>query len=113
MMEKEITLKQALLGLNFSVKYLDGKDLLISSIPGEILEHGTVKSVKGKGLPFYRDTMSHGNLIIKFTIKYPKGSELTEDIKAAIDKVGFRLTLGSSGTKNKSSSEGRQGGISC
>lgn len=97
-MEKDITLKQALLGLSFTLKYLDGKDILISSIPGEILEHGIIKSVKGKGLPFYRDTMSHGNLIIKFTIKYPRGSELTEDIKAAIEKVSSYLILGTSRT---------------
>ena len=85
--EKEITLKQALLGLNFTIKFLDGKDLLISTVPGEVIENGALKSVKGKGLPFYKDAMSHGNLIVKFTVKFPKGSELTEDIKNALDKV--------------------------
>jgi DnaJ-class molecular chaperone len=33
-LEREITLKQALLGINFNLKYLDGKDFTISSIPG-------------------------------------------------------------------------------
>lgn len=87
--EKEITLKQALLGFNFNLKYLDGKDILISTIPGEIVGFEQVKSVKGKGLPFYRDTMSHGNLVIKFSVKFPKASELTEDIKTALDKVSI------------------------
>lgn len=31
--------------------------------------------------------MSHGNLIIKFTIKFPRGSDLSEDVRAAIEKV--------------------------
>jgi len=86
-LEKELTLKQALLGFSFTVKHLDGKDLLISSIPGEVIEDASTKSVKGKGMPFYRDQMSHGNLIVKFKVVFPKGSNLTEDIKNALDKV--------------------------
>lgn len=85
--EKEISLKQALLGFNFTLKYLDGKDFVVSTVPGEVIEYGAVKSVKGKGLPFYRDPMSHGNLIIKFTVKFPRGSELTQDVKKALDQV--------------------------
>ncbi len=88
-MEKEITLKQALLGFNFTVKYLDGKDIVVSTVPGEVIGDDSRKSVKGKGLPFYRDQMSHGNLVIKFHVKFPKGSELTEDIRTAIDKVKY------------------------
>lgn len=87
--EKEITLKQALLGFNFTLKGVDSKDFIVSSIPGEVMQNGTIKSVKGKGLPFYRDAMSHGNLIIKFSIKFPRGSDLTDDVKAALDKVNL------------------------
>lgn len=86
-LEKEITLKQALLGFNFTLKGLDGKDFTVSSIAGEVLQDGCIKSCKGKGLPFYRDAMSHGNLIIKFKVKFPRGSDLTDDIKAALEKV--------------------------
>ncbi len=80
-------MKQALLGFNFTLKGLDGKEFVVSSVPGEVLQHGAVKSVKGKGLPFYRDAMSHGNLIVKFTVKFPRGSDLTDDVKIALDKV--------------------------
>lgn len=86
-LEKEITLKQALLGFNFTVKHLDGKDLLISTIQGEVLEDGVIKSVKGKGLPFHKDSMSKGNLNIKFKVKFPKGSDLSEDVRKALEKV--------------------------
>lgn len=86
-MEKEISLKQALLGFSFTVKHLDGKDILISTVPGEVIEDQAIKSVKGKGMPFYREAMSHGNLIIKFKVKFPKGSDMTEDVKAALEKV--------------------------
>lgn len=87
--EKEINLKQALLGFSFTVKHLDGKDLLISNKPGDVIEYGATKSIKGKGLPFFKDKMSHGNLIIKFTVKFPKGAELTEDVRAALEKVDY------------------------
>jgi DnaJ-class molecular chaperone len=92
LMAKEITLKQALLGFSFTVKFLDGKDLLISSVPGEVVEFGATKSVKGKGLPFYKDKMSHGNLIIKFSVKFPKSNDLNEEVKSALEKVRLRLT---------------------
>lgn len=85
--EKEITLKQSLLGFNFTLKYLDGKDFVVSTVPGEVIEYGVIKSVKGKGLPYYRDPMSHGNLIIKFTVKFPKSSELTQDVRKALEQV--------------------------
>jgi DnaJ homolog subfamily A member 2 len=86
-LEKEITLKQALLGFNFTVKHIDGKDLLISTIQGEVLEDGATKSVKGKGLPFHKDSMSKGNLNIKFKVKFPKGTDLSEDVRKALEKV--------------------------
>jgi DnaJ family protein A protein 2 len=69
------------------LKGLDGKEFNVSSVPGEIVQDKDIKSVKGKGLPYYRDAMSHGNLIIKFTIKFPRGSDLSEDVRAAIEKV--------------------------
>lgn len=93
--EKEVTLKEALLGFSFKVKYLDGSDLLISTIAGDIIENGAIKVIAGKGLPFYRDKMSHGNLIVKFKVKFPKTKELTADVKEALKKVflvDFRLS---------------------
>jgi len=41
------------------------------------------KEVKGKGMPFYGDAMSYGNLYIVFNIEFPKKGELknAEDLK--------------------------------
>lgn len=86
-LEKEITLKEALLGFTFTCKFLDGKQHLISSLSGEVTSSGTMKSVKGKGLPFFKDRMGQGNLIIKFSVKFPKGSDLTQESRALLDKV--------------------------
>ena len=87
-MNKMLTLKQALLGFSFTVKFLDGKDLLISSVPGEVVEFGATKSVKGKGLPFYKNPAEFGNLIIWFEILSPKYIELgCSDAIKRLDEV--------------------------
>ena len=40
--------------------------------------------VKGLGMPFYRDAMSHGNLYVEFIITYPKKGSITA---ANLDKI--------------------------
>lgn len=44
----------------------------ISTKPGEIISPGQIKTVKKKGMPFYKDSMSDGDLHIKFEIEFPK-----------------------------------------
>lgn len=53
------------------VKHLDGKKHIIATSPGEVINHGELKTVKGLGIPFYKDAMSHGHLYIEFLITYP------------------------------------------
>ena len=86
-LEKKITLKEALLGFNFQLRYLDGKDITISSVPGEVVSHGDIKTVKGKGLPFYRDIMSHGNLIISFKVEFPDLKKISAESRETLQKV--------------------------
>jgi len=38
-----------------------------------------IKVIKKKGLPFFKDTISTGNLYIKFEIEYPKSKDLTPE----------------------------------
>lgn len=37
---------------------------------------GTIKQINKKGMPFYKDAMSHGNLYIEFVIEFPKKSDV-------------------------------------
>lgn len=37
------------------------------------------KVVRGLGMPFFKDNMSNGNLIIEFHIEMPKRGELTKE----------------------------------
>lgn len=66
--EKKISLLEALTGTNFEFKHLDGEKFKVTTLPGDVINHSEVKCVKGKGMPFYKDAMGHGNLYIKFSI---------------------------------------------
>jgi len=81
--KKNISLYEALTGTAFYIEHLDGKKILVATAPNEILTPNVIKEVKGKGMAFYRDAMSHGNLYIQFTVDFPKKSELknVDDLK--------------------------------
>eukprot|EP00827_Trimyema_finlayi_P001906 TRINITY_DN187_c0_g1_i5.p1 TRINITY_DN187_c0_g1~~TRINITY_DN187_c0_g1_i5.p1 ORF type:complete len:403 (-),score=156.40 TRINITY_DN187_c0_g1_i5:125-1333(-) len=85
--KKKITLKDALCGCNFEVTHLDQKKLLLSTIPGDIISLNEKKVVTGKGMPFHKDAMSHGNLIIIFDVVFPVASEITESHKEQLQKI--------------------------
>jgi DnaJ family protein A protein 2 len=74
--EKTITLLEALSGCNFEIEHLDGKKLTVTTLPGEVISSGDIKTVKKKGLPFYKDPMGHGNLFVHFKVEFPKKGEL-------------------------------------
>ena len=48
-------------------------------MPNEVIQHLEVKCIKGKGMCFYKDNMSYGNLYIKFLLIMPKRGELNSD----------------------------------
>jgi DnaJ family protein A protein 2 len=74
--KKKITLYEALTGTTFQIEHLDGTKLTITSAPGDIIPHNTVKQISKKGMPFYKDAMGFGNLYIEFDVEFPKKNEL-------------------------------------
>ncbi|EAS06522.3 DnaJ carboxy-terminal domain protein (macronuclear) [Tetrahymena thermophila SB210] len=77
-MEKKITLLEALTGFCFKITTLDKHELQIATPPGEIIQDGDKKVVKNQGMPFYGDSISHGNLIITFKVEFPKKGSITD-----------------------------------
>jgi DnaJ-class molecular chaperone len=47
--------------------------------------------VKRKGMAFYKDAMSHGNLYIKFLVQFPKKGELKDNQIKELQKVVMLL----------------------
>jgi len=75
---KSITLLEALVGCSFVVEHLDGSKINISTKPGDVITPKMKKQITGKGMPYYKDAMSHGNLYVEFSIEFPKNGEIKE-----------------------------------
>jgi len=74
--KKKISLYEALTGCSFVLEHLDGKKINITTPPGDIISPGSTKQLNRKGMPFYRDAMSAGNLYILFDVDFPKKGEI-------------------------------------
>jgi DnaJ-class molecular chaperone len=66
--EKSITLKEALCGFSFDLKYFNGKNYVINNTAGNIIKPGFKKLIPGLGLE--RDGHK-GGIIIAFQIEFP------------------------------------------
>jgi len=74
--KKKISLYEALTGVSFTIEHLDGKKINVTTYPGAIIEPGMTKQINNKGMPFYKDVMSHGNLYVVFDVDFPKKGEI-------------------------------------
>ncbi|KAH7643684.1 dnaj-like protein subfamily a member 1-like protein [Dermatophagoides farinae] len=70
-MSMKINLTEALCGFQKTITTLDSRTLLITSYPGEVIKHGTIKFIAGEGMPTYRNPFEKGKLIINFTVDFP------------------------------------------
>ena len=68
-LEKIITVWDAIIGTSLDIETLDGKTLTISVPQGT--KHGTILSCRGEGLPVMR-SRNRGNLLIMIKIDMPK-----------------------------------------
>jgi len=82
--EKTITIKEALCGFTFELKYITGKVYTINNSSGNIISHGYRKTIQNMG--FSRDNHT-GNLIIIFSVIFP--DKLTEETIEKLKKIEF------------------------
>ena len=78
-MDKEITLLEALTGSDFDVTLLSGEVVSLSTHNHEIITPNEAKTLKGKGMPFFKDPSHFGNLYIHFRVVFPKSGELSAE----------------------------------
>lgn len=62
--EKEITLSEALTGVDFVITHLDGRKIRIKSKQGEVIKPDDIKTVENMGMPFHKAIYKFGNLFI-------------------------------------------------
>lgn len=58
---------------------MDGHEYSIYLKKGDILSDKSKKVVRGLGMPFFKDSLSHGNLIIEFNVVMPKRGTLSAE----------------------------------
>lgn len=78
---KNISLHESLCGFKFSIKYLDGKNILINNTD-RVIKPGYQKAIPGMGM---RRDNSKGSMIIQFDVDYPE--QLNDKQKELINKA--------------------------
>ncbi|SPQ18694.1 0aa2f713-64ac-45ab-bdf9-db0bc05e1fa9 [Thermothielavioides terrestris] len=76
----EIDLVTALAGGNLYIEHLDDRWLSVEILPGEAIAPGSVKMIRGQGMPSYRHH-TFGNMYIQFSVKFPE-KNWTQDYAA-------------------------------
>ena len=71
LIEKDITLLEALTGCDFVCEFLDGTSFRIQSKPGQVIKPDSLMTIEDKGLPFHKNPYKFGNLFVLFHIKFP------------------------------------------
>lgn len=84
---KKISLLEALTGVTFEIEHLDGKKYTIATAPGEVLSNAELKTIKNLGMPFYKDSMSYGNLYIEFLVDFPAKGSITPQKAEKLAKI--------------------------
>merc|ERR1712093_516629 len=97
-MKMEIELVEALCGFQRVVTHLDGRRLVVTSLPGQTISDGDIKLIRGEGMPIYGDPFSKGSLYIQFEVKFPDSNFASADqLKALEDLLPKRMEVEGAG----------------
>ncbi|KAG6396536.1 hypothetical protein SASPL_142687 [Salvia splendens] len=80
---QKISLLDALTGKTLKISTLDGRDLTVTV--SDIVKPGYEMMIQNEGMPISKEPGKHGDLRIKFDIKFP--SRLTSDQKSDLRRV--------------------------
>lgn len=83
-LEKSITLKDALCGFSFEITYINGKSYTLNNNTGNIIPHGFRKIIPNMGLE--RD-QHKGNMVVEFNVQFPE--KLSESVIDSLKKIEF------------------------
>lgn len=88
-MKIDITLNEALTGFKKSIKTLaaDGRQIIISSLPGEFIKPNCIKAILNEGMPMYKSPFEKGRLVIQFDVKFPDKKDFDMKVIAELEKL--------------------------
>lgn len=84
-MRMDLALVEALCSFQKSIRTLDERELIISSLPGQVFKQGDLKCIMNEGMPHYRNPFEKGRLIIQFSVEFPK--QLSPDVIPQLEKL--------------------------
>jgi len=70
-LEKKLTLVEALTEFTFNVPHLDGRVLHVTSRPNTVYKTDMVQAIRNEGMPLRGDVFTRGHLYIKVEVVYP------------------------------------------
>jgi len=82
-MHKEITLVEALTGVEFEFEHLDKRIVTVKSAPHQIIRPDDIVMLKDMGMPVYRKSFTYGRMLVQFTVQFP----LFEEIEHSVDEI--------------------------
>lgn len=81
----ELQLVESLCGFQKVIRTLDDRDLVITSLPGEVTKHGDVKCIMNEGMPQYKNPFEKGRLIVQFLVQFP--DKLSPEVIPALENA--------------------------
>lgn len=98
---KTVSLNEALCGFQWIIKHLDGRDIVISSKPGEIIRPESlggkpfVKVVPNEGMPSHGNPFVKGGLYVLFRVEFPEDGDLDDatikTLKSTLPNPGMEV----------------------
>ncbi|KJE96996.1 heat shock protein Ddj1 [Capsaspora owczarzaki ATCC 30864] len=82
-----IGLAEALCGYSKLVKHLDGRMVLLKSAPGAVIENGSRLVVPNEGMPQYKNPFDKGDLVVHFTVTFPKTFQVSLENVKILEKL--------------------------
>uniref|UniRef100_A0A3Q3WRA5 J domain-containing protein n=1 Tax=Mola mola TaxID=94237 RepID=A0A3Q3WRA5_MOLML len=78
-MNYKLGLVEALCGFQFMLKHLDGRQIVVKYPAGKVIEPGSVRVVRGEGMPQYRNPFEKGDLYVKFDVQFPQNNWISPE----------------------------------
>ncbi|KAL7830898.1 hypothetical protein SRHO_G00304000 [Serrasalmus rhombeus] len=86
-MVHKIGLVEALCGFQFTLKHLDGRQIVVKYPAGKVIEPGSLRVVRGEGMPQYRNPFEKGDLFVKFDVQFPDNNWISLDKLAELEDL--------------------------
>jgi len=110
-LDRRVSLLDALCGVRFSVRHLDGSDLeIVCGEAGQVVRPGEVWVLKGRGMPHSQRPSAFGDLFVRFEVDFPKelatqrdGTSLREQLRPLIDPRAPAQAPGNANSTGKGS----------